>query len=354
MPPVDPLDDPASNILVEGKPTTINNQRVEPLSHDISVAGTTLTPGDPPITISGTPLAYGSSFLAIGISIVSLAPKSQKPTTTKINGQTFTMKQNAVVIAGTTLTPGAPPITLSGTPIAYKSSVLVVGSSTLSLASNDAKQTTTDIDGQIITIGHSSVIVAGTTLTAGAPPIALPGTGTLITPESPVLVVGSSTITFTKDPKPTTTSIDGQAFTITNNAVVVAGTTLTPGAAAITVSGVPISIDPSAPVTTMSSTLVSMNNASQLVFGSRTIALAAETTGIGGLILGGFGDEGPFGRGPASDSSRGNANSSSITGTNRIEIFRDEAEGLRSGIGWKVVVSMMMTTGVVIFATRSL
>jgi len=55
-----------------GQSTKINGQTAQPLSHGISIAGTTLTLGAPAITVSGTPISLGSSVLVIGTSTIPM------------------------------------------------------------------------------------------------------------------------------------------------------------------------------------------------------------------------------------------------------------------------------------------
>lgn len=61
------------NAFSHGQVKTINNQVVQPLSHGISVAGTTLTQGAPPVTVSNTLIHLDSSALIIGTSTVPLS-----------------------------------------------------------------------------------------------------------------------------------------------------------------------------------------------------------------------------------------------------------------------------------------
>ena len=113
------------------------------LSHGISIAGITLTPGVPRITISGTPTSYGSSALVVGTSTLPVASKVRLPLSvnaltegqfTTFNEQEVQQLSHNISIAGTTLTLEAPPVTISGTPMAYGPSTLVVGTSTIPLA----------------------------------------------------------------------------------------------------------------------------------------------------------------------------------------------------------------------------
>ena len=275
------------NALTEGQLTTIHNQVVQPLSHGISIAGTTLIPGAPRITVSGTPISYASSALVVGTSTVPLAPKVPSPVSfnaltegqiTTINQQAVQQLSHGISILGTTLTPGAPPITISGTSIAYGPSVLVVGTSTVPLASDSdfPSPTTTTIAGQAITIGQNTVRIAGTVLSPGGPAITV--SGTPISLGSSALVIGTSTVPLASQAsKPFITTVAGHAITAAPNAVEVAGTTLRPGLSGVTLDG----------------TVVSLDKSGQLVVGSKTMPLTSESAGLSGVIVGGFGDMSP-------------------------------------------------------------
>ena len=105
------------------------------LPSKISIYGTILTAGDPPITISGTRLSLDNSHnFIIGDTTLRLPPITANPLNpsyefqqTIINSQTIQWLSNGISIAGTTLTHGEPPITVSGTRISLGPSALVVG-----------------------------------------------------------------------------------------------------------------------------------------------------------------------------------------------------------------------------------
>lgn len=270
------------------QPTTINGEKAQLLSNGgISIAGTTLTAGVSAITISGTPVSVGSSNLIIGSSTVALAAAFQPPITpttalyqpTTINGQEAQLLPNGLSIAGSTLTPGAPAITISGTPLSVGSSGLVLGTGNpIPLPSTIPQQIITTLANQAITIFPTAAVIAGATLTPGAPALAI--SGITISVDSSALVVGTNTVPLPFAPQETTpinqltTTVANQPLTAAPTAVEVAGTTLTPGAPGITLSG----------------TLVSLNTAGDLVLGSQTVALQSESggLGIGALIMAPF------------------------------------------------------------------
>ena len=272
------------------QPITINDQVVKTLSHGISIAGTTLTPGAPPIHISGTPISYGPSLLlAVGSTTTSLAVNDPTPTTMSIASQVFTIKQNAVGIAGATLTPEAPAVTVSGTPISLGSNALVIGTNTITLNQpRPADPFITYVASYPITAAPDAVEVAETTLHPGDPGVKIDGTVVSLDVGGH-LVLGSKTIALTAsegsifgDPAgaddtadPFVTTIDDQAITAAPTVVAFRGTTLTPGAPGRTIGG----------------TLISLNPAGQLVVGSTTVTLARSSTSIDGAELGESGDQ---------------------------------------------------------------
>lgn len=307
---LDPSNDP---ILVDGAPasadpvTTINNQAVQPLSHGISVAGTTLTPGAPAITASGTSISLGSSALIVGTSTVPLRFQPSDPFITTVAGHPITAAPSAVDVAGTILHPGIPAVTLDGTAVSLDTANhLIVGSKTIALSDgkqgpdrlrlgglNDqsshsvAEPFITTIAGHAITAAPNAVDVAGTTLHPGDPGVTVDGTAVALD-TAHHLVIGSKTIPLTNestglgglilgglgypstsssddDAHPFITTIAGQAITAAPTAVAFAGTTLTLGAPGKRING----------------TLIFLNTAGQLVVGSKTVALQSERGGFG-------------------------------------------------------------------------
>ena len=183
--------------LKPGQATSLNGHIVQPLTEGVSIAGLTLTPGASPITISGTPISLGASSLIIGSSsfAVSLPRPSWTPgQVTNINGQIIQPLTNGgISIDGTTLTPNAPPITVSGTSISLGSSALVIGSSTIPLDSEIPEHLVTTVAGQAITADPTAVEVGSLTLTPGGPGTSL--SGTLVSLDSDgELIVGTRTI----------------------------------------------------------------------------------------------------------------------------------------------------------------
>ena len=283
--PTQPLTFP--NLLYvfgKGQPTNINNQIGQPLSDGVSDAGTPLTLGAAFISVSGTPIVYGPSALAIGSGTTLLAFDDPNFTsmTKNIAGQAVTIGRDAIAVAGTTLSPGASAITISGTLISLGSSALIIGSSTIPL-SQSAGPLITTVAGHTITAAPNAIEVAGTTLHPGVPGVTLDGTAVSLDTASH-LVVGSKNMTlavesaglgeqilraFGDDPAsdasdPMTTSISGQVITAAPTGVAFAGTILTPGSPGKMIGG----------------TLISLNTAGQLVVDAKTIPFPSSIAGL--------------------------------------------------------------------------
>ena len=322
-PSLDPSDDP---VLADGAPspadpvTTINNQVIQPLSHGISVAGTTLTPRAPAMTASGTSISLGSSAFIVGTSTVPLLFQPSDPFITTVADHPITAAPSAADVTGVTLHPGIPGVTLDGTAVSLDTANhLIIGSKTIALSDgnkglgrlilgglNDqsspgvAEPFITTIAGHAITAAPDAVDVASTTLHPGDPGMTVDGTAVALDMAHD-LVIGSKTIPLTSEStglggsimgglghpstsddddndvaEPLITTIAGQAITAAPDAVEVASSTLHPGDRGVTVDG----------------TLVSLDRAQHLIVGSKTVALpTSEGTGVGisiSGVLGGY------------------------------------------------------------------
>ncbi|MCJ1300310.1 hypothetical protein MMC08_003106 [Hypocenomyce scalaris] len=206
---------PAPVLTIAGTTVTAN------AASEFVVGTQTIAPGGPPVTISGTfvSLEPSGSTVVIGSSTHALVAA---PILT-IGGSTFTA--NAVgqyIINNERLIPGAAPITVSGTTIslAPSATALVIGTSTRALINAAAGPTSTltlptqtvvlpvlTLAGSTVTANaQSNYVVAGQTLSAGAPAITVSGTPISLAPSESLLAIGTSTeiVTVTNTlPKPT-------------------------------------------------------------------------------------------------------------------------------------------------------
>ncbi|GME27547.1 hypothetical protein GTA08_BOTSDO02055 [Neofusicoccum parvum] len=235
--------------------TTINGQPVVVDPSDpgaVVVNGQTIHAGDPGLTISGTPISLGAGSIILGTQTIPLT----SPTQVTIAGQTYTLTPGQpLVISGTTIFPGGPAATISGTPISLAAGGLIIaGSSTLVLPTAAASA---PAQGALITLGgaahtasegaNGAVVIDGTTLTPGGPAATI--SGTVVSAAADGLVVGGRTVAYS-GPAATealVTAADGAVLTATRLAdgtVRVGGQVLSVGGPAVTVDGVVLSLGP--------------------------------------------------------------------------------------------------------------
>ena len=94
-------------------------------SSAVLIGGTTLTPGGSAVSIDGNRVSLERDrTLDIGTSHFALPPAAQEtpPTGFKLNGMSVQAQQSAVVINGITLTPGGPGTTINGSSVSVEPS----------------------------------------------------------------------------------------------------------------------------------------------------------------------------------------------------------------------------------------
>ncbi|CAF9934382.1 MAG: hypothetical protein ALECFALPRED_005933 [Alectoria fallacina] len=159
-----PMAQRISTFFTGGQAKTINNQMVLPLSHGISISGTILTLGAPPITISDTRIHFDSFALVINTSTVPLASGNPTPIIFTIAGHVIAAAPNAIAVACITLIRGASPITVSGTQIHFGSSALAMCTNTVPLVSTTPEPIITTIAGQTVIAALNVVAIPGSIL----------------------------------------------------------------------------------------------------------------------------------------------------------------------------------------------
>ena len=225
---------------------TVGSHRISASNGVVVVAGSTLSPGGPAITLASTPVSRdGSGNLVVGSTSIPIPPSSPDSIFTDA-GQVFTVGTTGVVVAGETVSPDGPAITVSGTPISLGSSQLIVGSSTVRLPDPSPSTTSSNIviAGQTFAQLPDGISVAGTTLRFHGPAVTI--SGTPISLGNSGVVVGATTFplpTVFPDSPSQTLTLNGQTLTAGSDAVAIAGNTLTPNGPAVTISGTPISVD---------------------------------------------------------------------------------------------------------------
>lgn len=218
---------------------------------EYTIAGRILTPGGPAVTVSGTrlSLAPGATQFVLGSSTIDLTPANTPPLLT-FGSRIFTANSvSDYIIDGQTLIPGAPAITVSGTPIslAPTPSQVVIGSSTIILGPGSTPPPLTFGSQTFTANSASDYIIDGQTLLPGAPAITISGTPISLAPAASQVVIGSNTITLDPVLPPPPLTFNSQ--TITANSAsnyIIDNQTLIPGAPALTISHTPISLAPDA------------------------------------------------------------------------------------------------------------
>lgn len=267
--------------LPEPAPTTIAGQTIVPVANGVSIQGTTVT-GTMPAIFSGTTVSVDKSHLYIGSKWYRLPTANPAAVMTLVNGAVALPMSNAVSIHGTTLTAGAPAATFSGAAVSLDSSSNLIFNGTAQ-ALPSSLQTTSESD-QVTTINSvavkllpSGISAAGTALTPGAPAITV--SGSPVSLNSTILADGTSSVpVLFANPQTLITIIGGQAIISAAPAVEIGRVTLSPGASGTTVGG----------------TLVSFGSGGSFMVGSQTVTLGAPTGSLGGFIMGGFGSGGPL------------------------------------------------------------
>lgn len=152
--------------------TLVNGAVAIPLPGAVSIHGTTLTAGAPAATISGTAVSLDSSSNLIFDGTAKALPSFSQMTslraqTTTINNIAVALLSNGIFVAGTTLTPEAPHITASGSPVSLGATILAIGTSSVPVSFGNPQVLITTVGGQAITAVATAVKVGSVTLLPG-------------------------------------------------------------------------------------------------------------------------------------------------------------------------------------------
>ena len=211
--------------------------------------------------MSGSTFSLAPSASAIVINGVTSAlyvtpsPVQPSPILT-INSQTVTPNSaSAYIVSSQTLAPGSTAITVGGTtyPLAPSASAIVLNGQTSSLSLQQAAQVFS-INSQPVTaiLTSASAYIIGTqTLVPGGPPITIDNAPMSLAPSGSSIIVGGQTQSLAQGSSaPLLLTIGSQTLTeLANPAleyIVGSSQTLIPGAAAIQISGVAVSLMSSA------------------------------------------------------------------------------------------------------------
>lgn len=241
VPPVEPLDQSSGLFLQPqvslwlpqpGPPAlnpifTIDGKAITPLTSGVAIGEVTITPGASPITVSGTPIALLPSIIMAGTAMTPLLSMHEVPSVTKFDGKEIKQVSNGISIAGTIIAPGDPPIMISGTPM-FVGSALVVGENTIPMPMAISAPSVATIAGLAMQPIRNGLSIAGTIMTPGA--AAITASGMSISLGSSALVVGTATIPYEVANMPAlTTGYDEQAAAASAIAAAFADITPSPG-----------------------------------------------------------------------------------------------------------------------------
>ena len=217
---------------------------------------------------------------------------------------------------------------LSNTLVPHETQSLILGTPTDSSTSPNFESIVTTIAGQAITAAPTAITIPGMIIKQGDPGVILHGTSVALNPAGQLLI-DSKTISVPSgtNSKPFTTTIGGQVIAANSTAIAIAGTTLVPGDAGVSVNG----------------TLLSLDTAGHFVVGSETKTFKSESLSSGAVTAGTPGSGGQFT--PVVTTSAGNVanktakENGSITG---VQPFEGKAENMFYGLRMRKEVAMFV------------
>ena len=288
---------------------TIGNSVITPESNShYIVAGETLAPNGPPLTVSGSTysLAHDAGAIVVdGITSTFPSPTENVLPILTFGGSPLTPGPSSrYILGGQTLTPGSAAIQISGTTysLAPDAAAVVVNGITSPLP----KPSPTGLP--VLTVGdslrspdaHSHYIVAGQTLSPGDAPVQISGTTYSIAPKATAVVVNGVTVSSTPTPPPVV-NIGASPITANLNSEYVIGSqTLSPAGAPVTVSGTTYSLASHAtaiiingissaiaapsqlPLLNIGSSFITANSNSEYIVGSQTLTPAGTPITVSG------------------------------------------------------------------------
>ncbi|KAL8857187.1 MAG: hypothetical protein Q9178_006242 [Gyalolechia marmorata] len=212
-----------------------------------SIGSPTTTPGTPGITIDGTIVSLQPSATAlVGGSSMELLTDAPKQSIVTFNGVSFSPGPGSDFAIGTqALAAGAPAVTISGKAVSLApgGTAIAVGLSTMPLVVPPAQGIIT-ANGLSFSRGSGSNLVIGTqTMNPGASAVTVSGTPVSVALGGTAIVVGSLTEPVSVAPMQGIVTAGAFTFERGSGSDIAIGTqTITAGAAAVTISGTPISL----------------------------------------------------------------------------------------------------------------
>lgn len=214
-----------------------------PTGHAVEVGSITLAEGSPAVTLSGTPISYDQSGLVIGTSTIPLLNEFHSEAALTAAGITFTPVPNGLAVVGAMIQQDGPAIETSATPISYGPSGLITAASTIQLPTPAASVPVFTAAGLTFNSASNGLLVAGSTLELGGKGIAV--SGTKVSYGLSGLVVGTSTVSLPAIHHSSTSFVlGGYTFNANPTTIAVSGATLTKGGHASVISGTPFSLGP--------------------------------------------------------------------------------------------------------------
>jgi len=295
-PPAAPIQLGSSAIVIEGASsvdlgpflTTIASKPVTTDLTAVQSAKYTLAAGAPGVTIDGTAISVGTAGQLVEDSRTmtvagpSVGPDGLiigglGPVVTTVGGQHVTADPTAVEIAGSTLKPGAPGVTVGGTVVSFDiAGDLLVGSQTAAL------------EGTSAVVNIVATLANGAVISAGGSPTTVDGNVVAIPSDGSGLVVNGNTIPLPTARPTSVFSVAGQAFTAAPGGFAIGSQTLSPEGPAITLSGTPLSLSLGPSGLQIGNTIISLPSAapnSVFTVGGQAFTAAPSGFAIGSQTL---------------------------------------------------------------------
>ena len=220
----------------------------------VYLIGTSYSPEGPAITLSGGVFSLVSTSPVRDATTPDEDPSMKDhpfaPSVQTIAGHNVVSNASGVYVAGSSLLPGGSAITASNTVISLSPArTLVIGSSSIALPLQENSRTTFVVDGVTVQAEPSAAILDGITLTPGKPGTTINGNGVSLE-QSGTLVLGTKRLVLlpTAQTPPSKAffffNLDGMTVQMaSSSAVLVDGTTLTPGSPGTTMNGKHVSLE---------------------------------------------------------------------------------------------------------------
>ena len=216
----------------------------------VYLSRTSYSPEGPAITLSGGVFSLVSTSPVRDATTPDEDPSMKDhpfaPSVQTIAGHNVVSNASGVYVAGSSLFPGGNAITASNTVISLSPArTLVIGSSSIALPLQENSRTTFDVDGVTVQAEPSAAVLDGITLTPGSHGTVINGNSVSLEPGG-TLVVGTKRLVLPTAQPPTPKAFNLFGMTVqmaSSSAVLVDGTTLTPGSPGTTMNGKHVSLE---------------------------------------------------------------------------------------------------------------